>query len=151
MECRVSVRIAATFCLALFLWGSLAHTQERVVLVASADSPIDSLTSFEVRKIYLGIEVMRAGRFIRPLRNRSTPFVESVFLQNIVGLTQDRYERRLLSNLLKFGAVRPMEFENVEQLKQSLRDNSFSVTYLLVNGDEDIEGLKVLRILWQEF
>jgi hypothetical protein len=125
--------------------------QNRVVLVASKDSPIETLSSFEVRKIYLGITVFKDGRAVRALRNLTDQKLNDVFLQSVVGLSEERYERRLLTNVFKFGTARPEEYSNAALLARALQANPYAVTYLWVMDDNVPEGLKVLRVLWQEF
>ena len=125
--------------------------QNRVVLVADRTSPIETLSSFEVRGVYLGIAVFKGGRAVRALRNASDPRLNGVFLQSVVGLSQERYERRVLTNVFKFGTVRPEEFLDSTKLMQALRSNPYAVTYLWVSDDDVPEGLKVLRVLWQDF
>jgi hypothetical protein len=140
-------RIAAVTTLML-LSGICANAQQRVVLVVAADSPIDSITVFEARKLYLGIDVLKQGNFLRPLRNVSSADVEQIFLQSVIGLTKAHYERRLLRNLLRLGSVRPQEFEDLDILGEELARDKFSVTYAFDDGR--LQGVKVLRILWQE-
>lgn len=141
--------IRALLLLSLLILATLpVQAQERVVLVVSANSPIEQLDSLELRKLYLGIDVVREGRLIRPLRNLSSSKVDEVFLQNVVGLTRTRYDRRLLANLMRFGAPRPAEYSDLSQLMQAVRVNPHAVTYLMVDESTDLSGLRVLRALW---
>ena len=130
------------------LWCTSALAQDRVVLVASAASPIDAISSFETRKIYLGIGVFKDGRLIVGLRNQADRMLTEVFLQSVVGLSEERYERRLLSNVFKYGTLRPEEFSDVESLTAALAGNPYAVSYLWVT-DGVPPGLRVLRVLWQ--
>lgn len=136
--------------LALLLLCDTTQAQDRVVLVVGAASPIDTLTAFEVRKLFLAIDVFKDGRMIRACRNTSDPRVNDVFLQSVVGLSQERYERRLLANAFQFGTTRPDEYADVTRLLEVLQANPYAVTYLLVDGELPT-GVKVLRVLWQEF
>ena len=151
MECFAAViRVFAALLISLMLCGA-ALAQERVVLVASETSRIESMSSFEVRKLYMGISVMKNGRFVRALRNVSDARLNSVFLQSVVGLSEERYERRLLSNLLKYGTARPQESADLDTLVQTLGTDPFAVTYVWVRDGETLDGVKILRVLWQEF
>jgi len=140
-------RTIAVAILAL-LGVTAVHAQQRLVLVVAQDSPIDDISVFEVRKMYLGIDVLKQGNFVRPLRNASSAALEQIFLQSVIGLTKAHYERRLLSNLLRLGSVRPQEFENLESLAEELASDKFAITYAFDDGR--LEGVKVLRVLWQE-
>jgi len=143
----VVTRIIAVLVLALFC-ATTAHAQQRLVLVVAEDSPISDITVFEVRKMYLGIDVLKQGNFVRPLRNASSAELEQIFLQAVIGLTKAHYERRLLSNLLRLGSVRPQEFESLDSLAEELASDKFAITYAFDDGR--LEGVKVLRVLWQE-
>ena len=132
----------------MLLCVASAQAQQRVVLVVAEDSPLDSISVFEIRKIYLGIDVLKHGSFVRPLINVSSSEVEEIFLQSVMGLSKARYERRLLSNLLRLGAVRPREFTDINALAAELEDDKFAVTYAFDDGQ--LPGVKVLRVLWQE-
>ena len=146
---RGAAVIRASLALACLLFSATALAQDRVVLVASASSPLTALTSFEVRKLFLGIEVFRDGRMLRGLRNRSEERLNDVFLQSVVGLSETSYERRLLSNVFKFGTVRPDEFTDLVRLSEALQANPYAVTYLWIAGEPPAD-VKVLRVLWQE-
>jgi len=134
--------LAALFC-------TPAGAQNRVLLVADQASPIEMLSSFDVRRLYLGISVFLSGHAIRPLRNVSDPRLNDTFLQSVVGLSEEGYERRVLANVFKFGTVRPDEYRKPEELAQALRGNPYAVSYIWVTG-EPPPGLRVLRVLWQD-
>ena len=151
MERRGAVMRSLALLLVGLMFAAPAAAQSRVVLVASKDSPIETLSSFEVRKIYLGISVFKNGRAVRALRNLTDEKLNDVFLQSVVGLSEDRYERRLLTNVFKFGTARPEEYSNATLLAQALQANPYAVTYLWVTDEGVPDGLKVLRVLWQEF
>jgi hypothetical protein len=150
MECGLPVitRLAALFF--AFLLSGPALAQTRVVLVVGAASPIEAISSFELRKIYLGIDVMKNGHFVHGLRNISQPQLNGIFLQTAVGLSAERYERRLLSNVLKYGALRPPEFADENRLIAALHADPYAVSYMRINNDNPPPGIKVLRVVWQD-
>jgi len=149
MELRAAVIRFVAIVVALMLCA-VANAQDRVVLVASDASPIRTLSSFEVRKLFLGIDVYSESRMIRGLRNLTDPRLNEIFLQSVVGLSQQRYENRLLSNVFKYGTARPDEFRDPQALADELRANPYAVSYMWA-GDEVLSGMKVLRVLWQEY
>ena len=122
--------------------------QERVLLVAAADSPLQTLSSFEVRKIYLGISVFKDGHSVRALRNDTDQRLKEVFLQSVVGLSEDSYERRLLTNTFKFATARPERIPKTSDMAALLRADPYAVTYIW-GTDVVPPGFKVLRVLWQ--
>jgi len=82
MECRVSVRIARfPICIVLALMAQPSWAEREVVLVAHRDSPIESISSLDLRKVYLGIVVEVAGKGIRAVRRRDDNRINQIFLQ----------------------------------------------------------------------
>jgi hypothetical protein len=138
-------------CIAALVLCAPALAQQRVVLVATEDSPIVAITALEARKIFLGIAVFSGGRAIRGLRNLTDPSLDRIFLQSLMGLSAERYERRLLSNVLKYGTTRPEEMRDAAQLAAMLEANPYTVTYVRVDGSGPPPGTKILRVLWQDF
>ena len=141
---------AALIALVALVFCAPVRAQNRVLLVADEASPIETLSSFEVRKLYLGISVFREGHALRPLRNLADPRLNDTFLQSVVGLSEEGYARRLLANVFKFGTARPDEYRNAEQVLQALHGNPYAVSYVWVTGAPP-PGLKVLRVLWQDY
>jgi hypothetical protein len=126
------------------------RAQERVLLVAAADSPLQSLSSFEVRKVYLGISVFKDGHSVHALRNDTDQRLNEVFLQSVVGLSEESYERRLLTNTFKFGTARPERISKSTDMAPVLRADPYAVTYIW-GADVVPPGFKVLRVLWQDY
>jgi hypothetical protein len=150
MERRIAMTRAVLIASLAILFCAPAGAQNRVLLVADQASPIETLSSFEVRKLYLGISVFSNGHAIHPLRNIADPRLNDTFLQSVVGLSEEVYSRRLLANVFKFGTVRPDEYRDDEQLAQALHSNPYAVSYIWVSGAPP-PGLKVLRVLWQDY
>jgi len=140
------IRFAALLLVVLIC--SPVCAQERVLLVAAADSPLQTLSSFEVRKIYLGISVFKDGHSVRAIRNDTDQRLKAVFLQSVVGLSEDSYERRLLTNTFKFATARPERISKTSDMTPLLRADPYAVTYIW-GTDIAPPGFKVLRVLWQ--
>jgi hypothetical protein len=141
------VRILAAL-LALVTCPIAAAEDRALVLVVRSDSPIESIDSIELRKLYLGISVRRNGRTLQPLLNRTSLRLEQIFLQNIVAMSEASYERRVLQMAVKFGRPTPRAFTKPEELRTALLADSHAVTYMW--SDETGPELRALRILWRE-
>lgn len=147
-------RLAVAVCLAA-ICGPTAWAQpapeRRLVLVASADASIGNISPAEVRRLYLGLRVTAAdGSPILPLVNRSDPFLQEVFLQKVMFLSAPAYERALLANLLRAGAVRPVEIDSRKTLLEALRAQRNAVTCLWAEDAEATPALKIVTELWRE-
>jgi hypothetical protein len=134
----------------LLLAAAGAHAGEKLVLIASADSRVEQLDSLEVRKLFLGLTVTHEGVRLRPLLNESDEQVKTVFLQNVVSMSEITYDRYLLGMALKQGRPQPDVYRNTAQLYAAVAADPsvFSVAWL-----KDVEHnprLKVLRVLWHD-
>jgi hypothetical protein len=128
---------------------SAQASAEDVVLVTSKDSPIESLSSLDIRKIYFGISVTIEGETIHGLRTRDDERLNQIFLQSVIAMSQRSYERRLLSLTLKFGTPRPVLVDDREESLRWLAENPMTVTYMWKNNAKSEPGVKIIKVLWQ--
>ena len=132
------------------VFGPVHSASESVVLVARADSPVRDLSSVEVRKLFLGVPVLVDGKLLHPLRNRSDVRLDDIFLQQIVAMTQEAYDRQILVGLNRQGWVRPAEAASVGRVIETLYADPQAVSYMWRRDVEHNPRLKVLRTLWGE-
>lgn len=136
--------------IALTLWAATSLANDAVVLVASVDSPIDDISSLDIRKTYLGISVTIEGRTVRPLRQNHDERLNQIFLQAVIAMSQRTYERRLLSMMLKFGTPRPVELDTQEDLLEELAANPHTIGYMWQSDAESNPQVKMIKVLWQD-
>jgi hypothetical protein len=129
--------------------ASAAHA-DSVVLIVSAASPIQQLGSVELRKAFMGFDVVAAGISLTAARNRSDPRLEKIFLQNIVDLSELVYERQLLSRKLQKAAALPTEFVDNTQLLDAVARNPGTIGYAWATSVAKRSDVRVLRILWHD-
>jgi hypothetical protein len=147
----VRVRVAQFLMItALALTAATSRAEIAVVLVTDKDSPIESISSLDIRKVYLGISVTVGGYAVRALRRRDDEHLNEIFLQSVIAMSQRSYERRLLSLVLKFGTPRPVEVDSHDELLESLANNSSSIAYMWKSEAESDSRVKIIRVLWQE-
>ena len=87
---------------------------------------------------------------LRPLLNESNEHIKTVFLQNVVAMSEISYDRHLLGMALKQGRPQPGVYRDTAQLYAAVAADpaAFSVAWL-----RDVERnprLKVLRVLWHD-
>lgn len=153
MERRISVKVRDTYFLtfvAIALSAQASWADSAVVLVTAKDSPIESFSSLDIRKVYLGISVTVDGSAVRALRRPDDEHLNQIFLQSVMAMTQRSYERRLLSLVLKFGTPRPVEVDSHQELLKLLARNPSSITYMWKREAESDSRIKIIRVLWQE-
>lgn len=136
--------------LACGVLGPVHSASESVVLVMRADSPVKDLSSVEVRKLFLGFPVLVDGKLLHAIRNRSDARLDDIFLQEIVAMSQEAYDRQILVGLNRQGWVRPAEAGSVARVIEALNADPQAVSYVWLRDVEHNPQLKVLRTLWGE-
>ena len=103
------VRRLVTIALLLCLVAPARPASQAVVLVVRADSSVTEMDSLSVRKLFLGLPVLVNGSPLHPLRNRSDPLLDEIFLQQIVAMSQPSYDRQMLIFMNRQRSLRPPE------------------------------------------
>ena len=122
-------------------------TQE-VVLVVRADSPVTDLDSVSVRKLFLGLPVLVNGTPLHPLRNRSDPLLDEIFLQQVVAMSQSSYDRQMLIGVNRQRSLRPSEYAQVADVIAALSADPYAVSFMWNKDVAHNPGLRVIRVLW---
>ena len=152
MERNVSMmmkRLAIFFALALGAaasWPTLAGEQ-RLVLVASANSPAAKLSPAEVRRLYLGVPVVQDGHEIVPLCNSVEPIIHEVFLQRVLFMSARAYERQGSARIYRTGGNRIRDFASFKQLLDALANDPWSVTYMSLESASGMPSIKIVADL----
>ncbi len=138
--------------LAAALWSAAACAQRHdvVVLIDNAGSNVTSLSSVEVRKLFMGLTVMRGGHALRALRNDSDRRLEQIFLQNVVAMSDTTYERRVLGLALRQGRAPPPAAHSVADLLRKIAHDPELVSFAWASDVAGKPGIRIIRTLWQE-
>ncbi|MGB5719088.1 MAG: hypothetical protein WBM34_00215 [Woeseiaceae bacterium] len=146
------MRLAAIIALIL---GSLAapaslHADHSMVLIVNAESSIDHIKPVDLRKVYLGFTVTKdGGRVIRAVTNRSNTRLWEIFLQDVMGMSERSYDRRLLSLTLQSGRLRPAVFYDLDQVIDILKSDKDTLAFAWQEDVKDNEDIRIVRVLWQ--
>jgi len=108
------------------------------------------LDSLEIRKLFLGLPVLRNNRALVPIRNGSDRQIAQVFLQDVVAMSQSAYDRRILTQTLQHGRPRPTELKSRDQVISALSTDRYAVSYLWLHDAANNPRLRILRVLWSE-
>ena len=135
--------------LLLCLVAPARPASQEVVLVVSADSPLQELDSVSVRKLFLGLPVLIKGSPLHPLRNRSDPLLDEIFLQQIVAMSPENYDRQIL-NRVNQGGLRPTEFTSLSELTAALSADPDAVTFMWERDVGHNPRIRVIRVLWSD-
>ncbi len=121
-----------------------ATPDQNLVLVAGAGSPIATLPMQEARKIYLGVPVRLGDKTIQPFRNASDPLLVEVFMQRVMFMASDTYERQILNRVFRLGGERPPNFADARALSNALQSNPWAISYMWRETARATPGLKIV-------
>jgi len=66
-------------------------------------------------------------------------------------MSEKSYMRRQLSQTLRKGIPRSLEYDNLEDLIKALSSNPYSVSYMREDAAEREPDVKILRVLWEKY
>ena len=129
-------------CLALPM---LALTAEpRLALVTSSASPLDEIPAGEVRRLYLGIPVVVRGHEVIPLRNHSDSVAHEIFLQRVLFMSAQAYERQMAARIFRGGGNELRRYDTVQQLVEALARDPWAVSYMPADMAAHLPGIKTI-------
>jgi hypothetical protein len=120
-----------------------------LVLIASANSPVNEISPLDLRKVYLGFSVEAGNEMeVRALSNTSDEALQEFFLQHVMGMSARSYNRRLLTLTLQSGRPRPEVYDNIDELLDRIDRDVLSITFAWEEDIADRDDVKILRVLW---
>jgi hypothetical protein len=134
----------------LFLWAQVCAASHILVLVVPADSKVGELDSLTVRKLFLGLPILVDGTPLHPVRNRTDPQLDPIFLQQIVAMSQSAYDRQILIGVNRQGWLPPAEVSNPGSLLATLYKDPEAVTFMWLHDVEHNPKLRAIRVLWSD-
>lgn len=123
-------------------------SDNHLVLVASASSSIASLSTANVRRLYLGVTISENGHAIIPLRNSADATTQELFLQHVLFMSSDAYERQIVGRRYRAGGNDVQEYTNLSDLVAALASNPWAVTYMTEESAIGMRSIRVLTKLW---
>lgn len=153
MERRLAVKrllLLLTAALLLVPAARIRAAEQVMVLIVSADCPVTHLDVIDVRKLYLGLSVIRDDLPLRALENRSDDRLHEAFLQNVIAMPAGAYEKRLLLMMLQQGAHRPRLYTATAELLAAVAADPSAVSVAWAKDVAQDRRIKVLRVLWRD-
>jgi hypothetical protein len=141
-----SVKIIFVFLLAacVLLATSMVRAEEqRIVIVASSGSGIKAISAKEVRRAYLGATIVLEGVEIKPLLNQTDKLAAEVFLQKVLFMSAEAYERQLLARAFR-GGSRPKAYANLTNLLAALQNDNATITFMLYETAINTPGIRII-------
>lgn len=140
-------RLLFAFLLGVALSLPAPADELRLVLVASAKSQLAGMTPAEVRRLYLGIPIVKDGKEVIPVRNTSDPKIQEVFLQRVLFMSAHAYERQMTARVYRSGGNRIRDYNDFRKLVAALEEDPRSVTYMPHEAASTISGIKIIASL----
>ncbi len=133
----------------MIFFAAQSHaTGADLVLVATARSSISQLTPEEVRRLYLGIPVESGGQPVKPLINAIDNLTREIFMQEVLFMSMDAYQRQTLLRIHRTGAAPTPVYTDMPALLEALNADPDAVTYMLRATAVASSGVKIIGELW---
>lgn len=129
--------------------GHALSGERRLVLVAGPESRPLELSMAEVRQLFLGYAVSRDDHEITAAINKSDELLYEVFLQKIVFMSSQTYERQLVSKVFRHGGQLPPTFGRSEELAEQLARRRGLVTFMWEDAARQLPNVTVVTELWR--
>jgi hypothetical protein len=75
--------------------------------------------------------------------------LDKIFLQHVISMSAEAYERRVLSMSLRQGRPRPTEVYSRDALIRDLLEIPHSVSFSWQTDVQDVPGIRAVRTLWR--
>ncbi len=127
--------------------GESTGTANDIVLIASKESSLNQLSLLEVRKLFIGMPVVKNGIHLMPVINVSDQMIQNTFLQSMVFMTENTYKRQLLKRTIKYGTILPKKYDDIRELIKKISSNGSMVSFMRRSDLKSHPELKVVEIL----
>lgn len=133
----------------LLLGGLNIHAQERGVIIANISVPVDSMTSAELRSIYLGKQLEWKNHLkIYPTILKPSEEISKYFFKKIVEMTYRKFRRQWLRKVFSGSNPAPPVFSSVEEVLKYIVNRDGAIGYIPLTSAtaELLKNNKVIRI-----
>lgn len=141
------VKVGLILLVGIWQAATPAAAEPQLVVVAGAHSKIDSLSAVEVRRLYLGIPVSSHDHEVVPLRNNAETSLQEVFLQRVVFMSAQAYERHMVAKVFRAGGTRIRECTTLSELIETLANDPWAVTYMSPSVAASLPRLRIVARL----
>lgn len=123
-------RLSLLAVLSALLVPCIPWAQASLVLVAGRQSPIVHVSADEARKLYLGIPLLVDGKRVNPLRNGIDPVATEMFMQRVMYMSSEAYDRQMRKRVREGWASCPPLKADRRALLEALASDPMAVTYM---------------------
>jgi len=141
-------KLLTLFLMILCFADVYASEVNNAVLAAATETPVAKFTNKELRLLYLGYPVMRGKLRFEPLINQCNKTTYQGFLQKIMFMSEQSYNRKLVTRVFRHGGERPSSYKQRALLVSELKNNTNAITFMGPDVAAKIEGIQVVQQLW---
>ena len=139
--------IIAFFIIINFLsFTAIAKDSDSLVMVTSTLTDEVSLSQKELRRLYLGLGVVKNDNQMVPIRNHSNDILHEVFLQKVMFMSSRTYERQLNLRTIRKGLKPPTQLSTHKAIINALIIHKNSVAYMWKNQAVEHPNIRILKI-----
>jgi hypothetical protein len=84
------------------------------------------------------------GKLVHPLRNNSDATMQEMFMQKVMFMSTQAYERQILSRVFRTGGSRPPEYADMPELLKALENDRNAVTYVPRDTALSTAGVRIV-------
>jgi hypothetical protein len=122
-----------------------AQGADSLAIVVAKDSPIQELSRFELKKLYLGANITNSsGQRIVPFNHPPNAPDRVLFEQRVLGMTPDEVARHWIDHRIRGGGSAPKVISPAELLQKVVSRMPHSVAYVRVaNVQADVRVIAI--------
>ncbi len=143
-----TIRLIVLVFLLVSNFTSAFATERRLLLITNSNYKPLSLNKTELRRLFLGIPVYRKGNRLIPFVNKSEDLCYQVFLQSVIGMSEKRYERTLVSGFYRQGVLSPNIYQDQIKLLSDLKTEELGISFLFDTEGIEEKQFNVVQEIW---
>lgn len=133
--------------LMIFLIGAARAEADDIAVIVNARFPADSISIEDVREIYRSKIQFLSGVRVKPIDQRETQEIRSIFLDEIMRWTKTDYTKYWMHLVFLEGTVPPVIRDNSQAVIQSVQESEGSIGYIWAHDAAGAKGIKTVTIL----
>ena len=132
--------------LIIFLFYTDSLAGDRIAIIANHSFPKDSLTSSQIKEIYLGkIEIIDNIR-IQSLDQKDSSPIKKDFLEKFIDFSIGNYKLYWIKKVFKEGGTPPTIKDSSEEIIKTIKEQKNYIGYV---WEEEIKNIKDVKILFK--
>jgi hypothetical protein len=118
-----------------------------LVIIASDQAPVHTLTVDDIQNIYLGKKRIVEGFPVYAVDQSEAEPIKLDFLQHVMNMTHAQYREQLLKRRFQEGAVTPKFVSNSAEALKAVRETPGAIGYVYESEVGTMLGLRVLATI----